>query len=160
VIDLATGVVSMGLVLHRAESGIDLAPGWALDADGEPTVDPVAASSGSISPFGQHKGYALGLALEVLIASLTGAAVGTDVRGTLDAEDVCNKGDVFLCLNPATSGEAVARYLQAVRSTPPQSGFDRVLLPGEPEKAQRTARLAEGYDISTQIWDAAVDLLP
>ncbi|MDR2567146.1 MAG: Ldh family oxidoreductase [Bifidobacteriaceae bacterium] len=164
VADIATGVVSMGLVLHRAEAGVALEPGWALDSAGRPTVDPKAAADGAISPFGAHKGYALGLALEVMVATLTGSALGRAVRGTLDADDVCNKGDLFLCIDPEATGtadtlDAVSEYLHTVKAVAPQSGSDGVQLPGEPEQHQRAARLADGYEIPDLVWEAASHLL-
>ena len=51
VIDTATGVVSMGKIHDHAHRGVPLQPGWALDAAGEPTTDPVAAPARAVSSF-------------------------------------------------------------------------------------------------------------
>ncbi|HEY1824326.1 MAG TPA: Ldh family oxidoreductase, partial [Acidimicrobiales bacterium] len=131
VVDLATGETSMGRILHHRDVGEKLQPGWALDAHGEPTTDPSAAVGGSISPFGGAKGYALGLVFEVLVATLTASALGPDVHGTLDTESVCNKGDVFLLIDPSfVDGARVAgdvtQYLSDIRETPPQAGVEEV----------------------------------
>jgi len=161
VLDMATGEVSMGRILRHARSGQPIPPGWALDADGEPTTDPAAAAA--ISPFGGAKGSGLGLALEVLVATLTASALGRDVHGTLDADDACNKGDVFLVADPSTlpggsRAGAVSAYLDAVRATPVQAGADAVRVPGDRARAERARRQRGGVEIPDQVWHEALEL--
>ena len=149
VFDMATGVVSMGKVIDHRNRGIPLEPGWALDAEGNPTVDAARAAEGSIAPFGGAKGYGLGLAFELLVASVSGSAFGRAVGGTLDTRRVCSKGDLFFCLDPQVFGagdfaEGVSDCLRELRATPPQEGFTRVLVPGDRMRAERERRLAGG----------------
>jgi uncharacterized oxidoreductase len=40
------------------------------------------------------------------------------------------------------------------RSAEPAQGFDHVLLPGDPERASKAARLADGIPIDPQSWQA------
>lgn len=151
VMDTATSVVSMGEIHDRAHRGQAIPKGWALDADGNATTDAEAAKRGAIAPFGEAKGYALGLAFELLVASLSGAALGTDVHGTLDATLPCNKGDVFIVIDgPRTAG--LAAYLDIIRSAEPAAGFDAVLVPGERGRANRAARLRDGVAIADAVW--------
>jgi LDH2 family malate/lactate/ureidoglycolate dehydrogenase len=156
VMDTATGIVSMGKIhdhAHRRES----IPGhWALDADGNPTTDPNAAKAGAISPFGGAKGYALGLAFELLVTSLAGAAIGTDVRGTLDATEICNKGDVFIVIDGPRAD--LAGYLDIIRHSPPAEGFDRVLVPGDRSRECRERRLADGLPVADEVWERLLAL--
>jgi LDH2 family malate/lactate/ureidoglycolate dehydrogenase len=163
VLDMATGAVSMGKILAHRNRGVPLAPGWALDASGNPTVDPTAAALGSIAPFGGPKGYALGLAIEVLVASITGTALGTGVAGTLDAKAICNKGDLFICLDPRTFGadgfaERVGEYLQELRDEPPQDGIRGVLVPGDRARAERARRLTRGIEVADSVWEELTSL--
>ncbi|MEO3853960.1 Ldh family oxidoreductase [Acrocarpospora sp. B8E8] len=81
-----------------------LAPGDAVDSAGARATDAAAAVDGAISPFGGPKGYALGLMIEVLVATLTRTALGDDVRGTLDPTDPPTKGDVFIAMDPRAPG--------------------------------------------------------
>ena len=92
VIDLATSLVSMGEIHDHAHRGAALQSGWAVDADGNPTTNANAAKGGAIAPFGGAKGYALGLAFELLVTALTGAALGRGVTGTLNAEPDLQQG--------------------------------------------------------------------
>src|SRR3954471_659896 len=74
VLDMATGLVSMGKIHDHANRGAPIPLGWALDENGDPTTDASAAKKGAIAPFGGPKGYALGIAFEVLVASLAASA--------------------------------------------------------------------------------------
>ena len=121
-------------------------------------ADFVCPVDGAISPFGGPKGYALGLVLEVLVATVTRTALGEDVRGTLDPTDPSTKGDLFLALDPAAFGPGaapVAAYLAALRETVPAPGHDSVLVPGDRARATRATHLAEGVPVSQGTWDLA-----
>lgn len=149
--DTATSLVSMGEIHDHANRRQAIPSHWALDADGNPTTDANAAKNGSIAPFGQAKGYALGLGFELLVSSLTGAAIGRDVRGTLDDTSVCSKGDLFIVIDgPRRDLQA---YLQDIRSAQPAEGFSEVLIPGERGRACRDKRLSEGVPIADDVWE-------
>lgn len=158
VLDMATGQVSRGKVLDHAARGLPLAAGDAVDSAGVPTTDATAAVDGAISPFGGPKGYALGLVLEVLVATLTRTALGEDVRGTLDPTDPSTKGDLFFAMDPTAFGSGaapVAAYLAALRDTAPAPGHDGVLVPGDRARATRAANLADGVPVSQGTWARA-----
>ena len=154
VLDMATSIVAMGTIHDHANRGAPIPQGWALDARGEPTNDAASARQGALAPFGQAKGYALGLAFEVLVASLTASALGTDVVGTLDSDQVCNKGDVFIVIEPAAGQTlgAVSAYLQALRECAPADPERPVLVPGDRAAQQRERAMQEGFSISAEVW--------
>jgi LDH2 family malate/lactate/ureidoglycolate dehydrogenase len=155
VFDMATSLVSMGQVHDYANRGQALEPGWALDADGEPTTDAAAARKGAIAPFGGAKGYALGLSIEVLVAALTASAIGRDVVGTLDSSQPCNKGDVFIVLEPAENvAVAITDYLHALRASPPASVARPVTVPGDRAHATRERNIANGIEVASDVWNA------
>ncbi|WP_076999930.1 Ldh family oxidoreductase [Variovorax sp. KK3] len=160
VLDMATGLISMGQVHDYANRGQALEPGWALDADGEPTLDAKAARQGAIAPFGGAKGYALGLAFEVLVAALTDSAMGAEVKGTLDSTQSCNKGDVFIVIEPARSSAAglISDYLQTLRASPPARADRPVLVPGDRAREQRARSIENGMDVATEVWQRIVAL--
>lgn len=153
VLDMATSLVSMGQIHDYANRDQPLQPGWALDIHGEPTLDAKAARDGAIAPFGDAKGYALGLAIEVLVAGLTGSALGTDVKGTLDNRQPCNKGDVFIVLQPAhNAAQAISAYLDAIRQCEPTRADRPVLVPGDRAEDVRRNSLAHGVRLPVDIW--------
>ncbi|HWJ75540.1 MAG TPA: Ldh family oxidoreductase [Kaistia sp.] len=165
VLDLATSTVSMGKIHHYAATGRPMPEGWARDAEGNPTTDAERAKSGSIAPFGDAKGYGLGIAIEVLIAALAGSALAPDIRGTLDAEALCNKGDILIVVNPKAApqlAERLSDYLDSVRTSPPAEAGRPVAIPGDGASLRRAAALRGGFDIEPTLWDAlnALSLSP
>ncbi len=155
VLDLATSVVSMGKIHDHALRGASIPQGWALDEDGAPTTDAARAKSGAIAPFGGAKGYALGLAFELLVAALAGSAFAPDVRGTLDAENKANKGDVFIVVEPNAAPDLAARisgYLDALRSSRAADADRPVTVPGDGARARREAALQNGIEVPDQLW--------
>lgn len=153
VFDMATSVVSMGKIHDHANRGEPIPPGWALDGEGNPTTDASAAREGAIAPFGGAKGYALGLAFEVLVAGLTASAVGRDVTGTLDSVKACNKGDVFIVMETATgAAAAVSAFLDAVRHSPPADQDSPVRVPGDRSLEKRAENVQAGVALAQDVW--------
>lgn len=155
VLDLATSVVSMGKIHHHAATGQSIPQGWALDAHGQPTTDAGLAQHGALTPFGDAKGYALGLALELLVAALAGSALAPEVHGTLDADALCNKGDVLILIEPAAAPDLAGRlaaYLDAVRASPPAVPDSPVRVPGDEAMRRRDNAALEGFDIDPTLW--------
>jgi LDH2 family malate/lactate/ureidoglycolate dehydrogenase len=162
ILDMATSAISMGKVLASAREGRDLQPGWAVDADGQETTDAKRAIEGALSPFGGAKGYGLAIALEALVGSVTRSALGADVRGTLDTEFACNKGDILLCIDPTILGgqnTMVASYLDTVRNSRPMSPTDEVSVPGDRARRSRSARIRGGIDLNLSTWTEAKSLM-
>jgi L-2-hydroxycarboxylate dehydrogenase (NAD+) len=150
VLDMATSQISMGKVHDHALRGVPLEPGWALDADGNPTTDPVAAKDGSIAPFGGAKGYGLGLGLGAMVTFLTGAAYGTAVGGTLDDDHPSNKGDLFILLSGG--GHSASEYLDQVRDSRPADPSTPVAVPGDGARARYEQSVASGIEIADDLW--------
>lgn len=155
VLDMATSLVAMGKIHDHAGRRMPIPGHWALDRNGEPTTDPQAAKEGSLAPFGEAKGYALGLAFELLVSVLASSALGADVKGTLDSTEICNKGDVFIVLSPDIGSQYLdylSAYLEAVRTCPPLAGFDAVAVPGDRSRARRQQQLETGLSVSDEVW--------
>jgi L-2-hydroxycarboxylate dehydrogenase (NAD+) len=161
VMDMATGAISRGEVIACGVRGQQLPLGAAVDDEGYPTVDPNAAEA--ISPFGGPKGFALGLAIELLVAALTDTELGDRVRGTLDVTDPVSKGDVLVVFDPAAVGIAsfeqrLGDYLRALRSSPPAPGAAGVMIPGDHSRGERRRRLQEGILLPGTLWRELVEL--
>ncbi len=161
VLDMSTSQVSMGKVLSYAAQDAQIPLGWAVDEFGEQTNDPHAAVRGAISPFGGAKGYALGVALESMVGVLSGSAFGTDVKGTLDIDNVPTKGEVFIgisgdCVNPQSLAD-LTNYLRTIRASGPTEQALRV--PGDRSRQTRQERMAHGVPLPSPAWHAALGLL-
>lgn len=161
VFDMATSIVPMGRVLTYMHRGQPLEEGWAVDAEGNPTTDAEAATKGAIAPTAGPKGYGLGVAIALLAGLLSGGDVGRAVRGTLDTEFRCTKGDLFFLIDPnrfvggTTLVASATEYLDELRASKPQAGFDHVAVPGDRGYEIRKERLANGIPHPEEIWYAA-----
>ncbi|HZQ39744.1 MAG TPA: Ldh family oxidoreductase [Rhizomicrobium sp.] len=161
VLDMATGLVSMGKIHDHANRNAPIPLGWALDENGDPTTDAAAAKKGAIAPFGGPKGYALGIAFEVLVASLAASAIGTNVKGTLDSVNVSNKGDIFIVIAPPHAEAAkalVTDYLNEIRAAAPADPAHPVLAPGDRAHAVRAQSIRRGMFIDDGLWDDLLKL--
>jgi LDH2 family malate/lactate/ureidoglycolate dehydrogenase len=146
----------MGEIHDHADREAPIPPGWALDAAGNPTTDAAAARAGAIAPFGGPKGYALGLAFELLLTALAGSAIGRDVQGTLDSTQPCTKADLFIVIDQPLA--AVSDFLDLLRTEVPAEGFDNVRIPGERGRELRRRAAAGGIAIADVTWSRLLDL--
>ncbi|WP_411374956.1 Ldh family oxidoreductase [Arthrobacter sp. MPF02] len=159
VLDMSTASVSMGKILDYAATGRAIQPGWAVDALGRPTTDAAAAADGgALSPFGGPKGYALGIALEALVGTLTATAFGTDVVGTLDSEFPTTKGDLLITISLQRLGlsgmlPALTEYLDQVRDSGVTGPAD---VPGDRARRTREQRALGGVPIDNEVWALAL----
>lgn len=161
VLDLATSVVSMGKIRNHALRGVPIPLGWAVDAEGRPTQDPVAAQRGAIAPFGDAKGYGLGLAIELLVAALAGSALSPDVHGTLDDGYPANKGDLVILIDPTSGAGAIPAlipYLDRLRLSRPLDPARPVAVPGDGAEARRTVALREGIALPQPLFEQLMAL--
>ena len=158
-LDMATSAVAQGKlrVAHNKRAKIPL--GWLIDDQGNPTDDPrwgVIAPLGAMSCFGEHKGYGLAVACELLGGALTGGGV-TDYDNKTRRR-VLN-GMLTIVMDPARLGtqeyfkrdsESFLAWLRASRTAP---GQDRVRIAGEPEREYRANREREGIPVDEETWN-------
>ncbi|WP_269499890.1 Ldh family oxidoreductase [Castellaniella sp. S9] len=159
VFDMATSLVSMGKIHDHANRGVAIPEGWALNSEGYPTTDAAAAKQGAIAPFGGAKGYGLALGFELLVAALSGSAIGREVAGTLDSEQPCNKGDVFIVLEPTTGAAGmVSTFMQELRASPAADPRQPVRIPGDRARQARRDHLEVGIDLAPEVWEQIVEM--
>jgi LDH2 family malate/lactate/ureidoglycolate dehydrogenase len=159
-LDMATSVVAKGKIQLMAKEGQQtIPPGWALDADGNPTTDVQAALGGMMLPVGGHKGYGLALIVEILSAVVAGAAFGPHL-GTLyaDFDRGQDVGHFFAALDPSGFGPLsgflgrMDALLAEVRAVPRQAGVSEILLPGEVESRCQARYAVEGIPFDRAVY--------
>ncbi|MCD6520606.1 MAG: Ldh family oxidoreductase [Anaerolineae bacterium] len=158
ILDMATSVVARGKIQLAALEGREIPLGWAVDEEGRPTTDPVAASKGCLLPVGGPKGYGLALIVEVFSALLSGAAFGSQIGSLFaDLDKPQNMGHFFGALDisifaPLDEFRArMDRLVEYIKSVPTAEGFDEILLPGEPEVRKATRYREEGIPIAEDV---------
>ena len=84
VLDFARTTVPKGKLEVYKRKGLPLKEGWAIDRNGNMTTDPDEALRGALLPLGGfgtdhggHKGYGLGLLVDILCGVLSGGKFGT-----------------------------------------------------------------------------------
>ena len=147
-IDLSLSEVARGKLMVAAKEGKAIPLGWALDRDGVPTTDPAAGLEGSMLPAGGAKGAMLALVVELLVTSLTGAALGFEATSFfVDEGNRPRLGQAFVVIDP----EALAgrdRYEERVETLVAAMLDDPgVRLPGARRDALIGVACAEGIDI-------------
>ncbi len=150
VLDIANTGVARGKVYLAAQNREAIPDGWAIDSEGEPTNDPVAALAGEILPMGGHKGYAISVIMDVLSGVLTGSAFGPEVAGPYQADKRSGAGHLLLALNVeafeplAAFNARMEALIDGLKATKLAKGFDEVLYPGEAEARSAARHRAEG----------------
>lgn len=156
-IDMATAMLTNAIVAGHRQRGELLPYPDLMDNRGQPSSDPdVVATTppGSILPLGGlkagHKGFSLGLMIELLSGCLSG-------RGRAEPNEGWSAAVFLLVLDPAAFGgrEAYLRQVdwlaQACRASAPRPGFDRVTLPGEAALERHHRQMRDGVPVSTAL---------
>jgi hydroxycarboxylate dehydrogenase B len=167
VLDFATSRVAQGKMRVAYNQGVQVEPGTLIDELGHPTTDPgvvvVPQSNGlfgALLAFGEHKGYGLAVACELLGGALTGS--GTWHKPTDPAVRAVVNGMLSILIDPARLGtqaafeEEALAFVDWLKDGPVANGFDTVQLAGEPERATRLRREAEGIVIDAITWQELV----
>jgi uncharacterized oxidoreductase len=162
VLDMTTSVVAEGKVRIKRNRGEKVPEGWIVDAQGRPSLDPAAfygPPRGGLLPFGGpagHKGYGLGLAVELLGGALSGAGcAGRSARN--------GNGALLLVIDIAGFAKMEEYYRQVedfiafVKASPRATGFEEILMPGEVEARTREKRLREGIFVEEETWRQIVE---
>ena len=139
VLDFAFGATAHGKIRVYHQKGARLPKGWALDADGMPTTDAVAALKGLIAPIGGHKGVALGMAVGMLASFLSDTGYGTETGNMVDGPTAGRDGQFFIAIDisafvPVDAFRArVDAAIDQVHTSRRREGVDRLYVPGEIE---------------------------
>lgn len=155
VLDMANTVVAMGKIRTCLREGKPLDLGWAMDSEGNPTTDPVAANSGLLMPIGEHKGVVISMIVDLLCGALAqSAAFSNDVKRVEDSSTPQNSSHIFAAVDfsdliDATSFKThIKRYSDIVKSVRRKEGCQEILLPGEKEWNSLCVRSQHGIPLS------------
>jgi hydroxycarboxylate dehydrogenase B len=166
VLDFATSLVAEGKVAVASRGGKPLPEGALVGPDGALSTDPAMLygpitpdgprnaklGKGAIRTFGEHKGSGLALICELLGGSLSGT--GATKPGRRFANGMFSLYVDPMRMDPSHlfDGDA-ARYLDWFKQAKAMPGHT-ILTPGEPERASRKKRLAEGVPLPQETWDS------
>lgn len=166
VADFATTTAANGKLEILQRKNADIPLGWAQDKEGNASADAsILKKQGALLPLGSdrehgsHKGYALGSMVDIFSAVLSGASYGPWAPPfpayVPMPENMPGKGlghffgamrvDAF---RPADEfKQHMDNWIQRFRSAAPAEGYDKVLIPGDPEREMETVRMKEGIPL-------------
>jgi len=160
-LDMATSAVAVGKVETALREGRPLPPGWLassgsseLDANGVLSFDsPLLPLGGEGTVAGGHKGYGLGLLVELLCGALTGTGFAARIAGA-DGSGPPAMGHLMGALNiegfrPLADFQAdMAVTFDLIRASTKREGQDRIFIHGEPEALAEKANTRDGIAIT------------
>jgi L-2-hydroxycarboxylate dehydrogenase (NAD+) len=166
VADLATTTAANGKLEILQRKSEEAPSGWIQDKEGKPSTDPhELKSGGALLPLGgdrehgSHKGYALGAVVDIFSAVLSGANYGPWVPPfpayVPMPTGMPGKGighffgamrvDAF---RPAVEfKEHMDKWIERFRAAKTAEGFERVIIPGDPEREMELERKANGIPL-------------
>jgi LDH2 family malate/lactate/ureidoglycolate dehydrogenase len=150
--DFATSKIAGGWIYAARSAGAQLPDNVLMDSAGRVTRDPEDYfRGGAIMPSGEHKGYALALAAEIVAEAMLGPVEteGSWLLLTLDTG---------LYREARTMQRVAEEILQELRDCPPAPGFERVEIPGERERGYREMTKDKGIALPPKTWQQIVAL--
>lgn len=154
VLDIANTVTARGRVKAALMRSEEIASGWARDAQGKPTRDPAEALSGSMEPFGGHKGYAISFVVGALTGAIAGSALANEVQPPFgEAVGPQGVGQLFGALDVKAVVAASELYDSLDRLCDlMHSVGSSVVVPGEPEWRKKSEQQSMGIALPHHVW--------
>ncbi len=177
VADFATTTASNGKLEILQRKNAEAPLGWVQDKEGNETTDANALKKdGAMLPLGgdrdhgSHKGYALGSVVDIFSAVLSGGSYGPWAPPfpayIAMPENMPGKGlghffgamriDAF---RPAADfKQHMDNWISRFRNATPAKGFDKVLIPGDPERLMETERMKNGIPVVKTVLNDLMNL--
>ncbi len=163
-LDMASSAVAVGKVETALREGRSIPPGWVvdpqrvgLDENGVLSFDtPLVPLGGPGVETGGHKGYGLGLMIELLCGALGGTSFADRLAGA-GGEAPAAMGHFLGALkvegfrDPAAMQGDMDELFQAIRASARVPGEDRIYIHGEPERSAWETAHEEGIEVSAPV---------
>lgn len=170
-LDMATSIVAAGKITYYLSEGLPVPEGWILDSEGNPTTNPAdlrprlrnmvegyakdrpLKKRGSLLPFGDYKGFNIGLFIEI-VGSFLAERGKERKRG----------GFVFIAIDiskfrPVKAFKRdVDELIRAIKASERRLGCDEILVAGDPEHYSYLKRIDEGIPIGEEHWSEILEL--
>ncbi|MCK4241883.1 MAG: Ldh family oxidoreductase [Candidatus Atribacteria bacterium] len=159
-LDISMSGVAGGKIRLYAKNNQEIPKGWILDKEGKETTNPNdLLTGGTLLPFGQHKGYGIAVAIEILTGVMTGAGMmGQIPLWIKDLVSPLNIGHVFIAIDItnfmdlATFKKRLSWMVKKLKTSPISEDSSGIYFPGELERLTYLKRNKEGIPITSEIW--------
>jgi L-2-hydroxycarboxylate dehydrogenase (NAD+) len=153
VLDMSTSSLTYGDLLVASREGRELPQGFALDSSGRPTIDPNKARDGVFLPFGGHKGFGLGLVIQIM----AGALVDSDILKTGGILLMAIDPGMFLPIDKFK--RQVADYINFVKNSEKAEDVREILIPGERSERHKQKCLESGIVLDDNLLEQIRDMV-
>jgi hydroxycarboxylate dehydrogenase B len=155
IVDISTCAMAEGKLRNFLTAGQSLPPGCIVDAEGHPSTNPAdfyGPPPGALLAFGGHKGFALGLAADILAGALSGAGCSRPEATRVGNSFMLVAIDVAHVRGTSDFASDVLGLVEFVKSSRSAEGHTEILMPGDPEHKARENRQSGGIPIHSAIW--------
>ena len=156
-LDMATTQLSWNKVLNSRALTLKLEGKYAIDGEGKSIDDPEKACG--LLPAGLHKGYGLGLVVEILCAMLSGGPFGPNLTSMFDEDKLSEKRNLSHFVGAINiSGfiditsfkKRIKGLITELRNQIPIDSDNPVMVAGDPEKHSMRDKIKNGIPISKE----------
>ena len=160
ILDMATSTVASGKIALAKRLGVQMPVGWAVSAEGEAVTDPKGDRGedwamnplGNTREQGSHKGYGLGIVVDILCGVLSGGGFGAQLSGgenmtwtmAIDISKFRDLDDFKAMMDD---------MIRELHATPALPGEDGVLVAGDPEADFEDDRSINGVPVENGQYD-------
>ena len=140
---------------------VPMPDGNLVDADGKPTNDPARFFEnpvGALLPFGEHKGYGMAMACELLAGAVSGAKTlhQPQIRSQIINNMLSIVIDPRIYGTQDTCAKQAAAFVDWVKASPVRDGME-MMIAGDPERKVRAQRGADGIPVDANTWQQIRD---
>jgi len=114
---------------------------------------------------GGYKGYAIAMAVDILVGILTGGAFGPGVGNLYKDMERSHEGgnlfgaiDIGRFVSLGTFRSRVDEMVRSIRSSTPADGVNKISVPGEIEMGRRQERLSRGIPLDASVVEELTEL--
>jgi L-2-hydroxycarboxylate dehydrogenase (NAD+) len=177
-LDIATSTIQRGKIEVLAREGKETPKGLTIDKHGNEPTDSKALlrmfveGAASLLPLGGageelggHKGYGLGVMVEILCASLSAGSFGKALSGFEGEKHIPHRlGHLFIAINIESFvpieifKKITGSIMREIRSSAKIPGHDRIFLAGEKEFDMMERQKKEGIPINKSLQEIMVEL--
>ena len=170
VLDMSTSTVAWGKIEIARRAGLPIPAGWAVDGDGRPTTDPAQVKGltglGGDRVMSGHKGFGLGMMVEVLCSVLAGSTWSYDIGRSTELSYGAGIGHMFLAWridafrDPDEFAAQMDAIIDEVHRAPVADGAlsDHVLVPGDPEADAEAENARLGIPVRPEVLTELAEL--
>lgn len=156
--DMATTEKAWGKILDARSKNEPISDTWAVDKNGDPTVDPF--NVGGLLPIAGAKGFGLAMMVDILSGILLGLPFGSRVTPLYgDLSQNRDLGQLHIVINPAfftdldTFKVNIQQTMVDLNNMKPAPGFEAVLYPGQGSETRTVESEKHGINIVDEVYE-------